>query len=171
MTEAPNAGRRLLHLFATPVIIDELEAAAELNAELEAVILARMASDPGLRLSNQGGWQSTHDLHVWADAAGKRILAHAAALATANTAADQGSGIRWAVDGWANVSTPAPPTARTFTAAHSGRRSIMSGSETAKAASWCCTTRACRPSGCMRRASGSMIAGRRCSPRSNPKRD
>ena len=105
MTEAPNAGRRLLHLFATPVIIDELEAAAELNAELEAVILARMESDPGLRLSNQGGWQSSHDLHAWAGEAGKHILAHAAALATANTAADQGTGIRWAVDAWANVST------------------------------------------------------------------
>ncbi len=103
MTEALKAGRRLLHFFATPVITDELEDAAQLNAELEIVIRARMASDPGLRLSNQGGWQSTHDLHAWAGEAGKRILAHAAALATANTTSDQGTGIRWAVDGWANV--------------------------------------------------------------------
>lgn len=105
MTEPPNIGRRLLRLFATPVVIDELGDAAELNAALETAILARMKADPGLRLSNQGGWQSTHDLPAWAGEAGKRIINHAAALATANTTAEQGGAIRWAADAWANVST------------------------------------------------------------------
>lgn len=104
MTEPPNTGRRTLRLFATPVIVDELQDAAALNAELDTAILARMKSDPGLRLSNQGGWQSTHDLPAWAGEAGKRLIAHAVALATANTTAEQGSRIRWAVDAWANVS-------------------------------------------------------------------
>lgn len=100
-----TATAKTLRLFATPVIVDELEDPAELNAELETAILARMASDPGLRLSNQGGWQSTHDLLAWAGEAGQRIIRHAAALATANTSAAHGSGMRWAVDAWANVST------------------------------------------------------------------
>lgn len=95
---------RQLRLFATPVIIDELDDAAELNAELETAILERMKSDPGIRLSNQGGWQSRHDLPAWAGAAGKRVLNHALSLAADNTAADQGGAVRWAVDAWANVS-------------------------------------------------------------------
>lgn len=104
MTEPPNPSRRLLRLFATPVIVDELADVADLNAELEAAILERMMSDPGLRLSNQGGWQSRHDLPAWAGEPGKRIIEAAADLATANTIAAPGSGIRWSVDAWANVS-------------------------------------------------------------------
>jgi uncharacterized protein (TIGR02466 family) len=95
---------RKLRLFATPVIVDELVDAAELNAELESAILERMKVDPGLQLSNQGGWQSRHDLPSWAGEAGKRLIRHAGSLATANTTAAQGSGIRWSVDAWANVS-------------------------------------------------------------------
>jgi uncharacterized protein (TIGR02466 family) len=97
-------GIRQLRLFATPVIIDELDGAAGLNAELETAILERMKSDPGIRLSNQGGWQSRHDLPAWAGAAGNRVLDHALALATNATEADQGVAFRWAVDAWANVS-------------------------------------------------------------------
>lgn len=102
MTEA----RRKLRLFATPVVLDELADAAELNAELEAAILARMKSDPGVRLSNLGGWQSRHDLPAWAGEAGTRLIKHAAALATENTAPAQGrAGLRWSIDAWANVSS------------------------------------------------------------------
>lgn len=96
---------RVLKLFATPVIVDELADAADLNAKLEATVLARAKSDPGLRLSNQGGWQSKHDLPAWAGAAGQRVIDAATALATANTTnARGGSGFAWTVDAWANVS-------------------------------------------------------------------
>lgn len=105
MTEALDTGLRSLRLFATPVLIDELADAGDLNAALETAILARMKSDPGLRLSNQGGWQSNHDLSAWAGDAGKRVIDHATALATQNTIVDQGVGMGWAVDAWANVST------------------------------------------------------------------
>jgi len=104
MTEPPNPARRVLRLFATPVIVEELGDAAQLNAELEAVILARMQSDPGVRLSNLGGWQSQHNLTAWAGDAGQRIVRSAAALATANTSAALDSGIAWSIDAWANVS-------------------------------------------------------------------
>jgi uncharacterized protein (TIGR02466 family) len=95
----------VLRLFATPVIVDELGDAGELNAALEAAIVERMKSDPGLRLSNLGGWQSKHDLPAWAGEAGKRLVSHALALATANTASSQpGGGVRWNAEAWANVS-------------------------------------------------------------------
>jgi uncharacterized protein (TIGR02466 family) len=99
------SGARVLKLFATPVIVDQLDDAAGLNPELEATILARMQADPGLRLSNQGGWQSRHDLPAWGGAAGKRVIAAATALATASTTdARGGSGVAWTVEAWANVS-------------------------------------------------------------------
>lgn len=103
MTAAANPGSRVLRLFATPVIVDEL-ADSDLNSELEKVIVARMKSDPGVRLSNLGGWQSKHDLPAWAGPAGERIVKHAAALAGANTAGAAGTAIRWSIDAWANVS-------------------------------------------------------------------
>jgi uncharacterized protein (TIGR02466 family) len=99
------SGARVLKLFATPVIVDQLDDAAGLNPELEATILARMQADPGMRLSNQGGWQSRHDLPAWGGAAGKRVIAAATALATASTTdARGGSGVAWTVEAWANVS-------------------------------------------------------------------
>ena len=99
---ASNSLRRLL--FATPVIINEFDCAAELNSTLESAILERMKNDPGVRLSNQGGWQSKHDLPRWGEDAAKRVIAHAASLATENTIATQGHVLRWSIDAWANVS-------------------------------------------------------------------
>ncbi|HUE78080.1 MAG TPA: TIGR02466 family protein [Sphingomicrobium sp.] len=104
MTDAPASRRRRLRLFATPVIIDELADSAELNTSLEGAILERMRSDPGLRLSNFGGWQSNHDLTAWSGDAGQRVIRHAAALATSNTAAQGKAGMSWSIDAWANVS-------------------------------------------------------------------
>ncbi|MEO6255424.1 MAG: TIGR02466 family protein [Sphingomicrobium sp.] len=104
MATTPASGRRLLRLFATPVLVEELADAAELNAALEATILARMQSDPGVKLSNIGGWQSHHNLTAWSGDAGQRVLRAAAALATANTRVIQRGGIGWSIDAWANVS-------------------------------------------------------------------
>ena len=92
--------------FATPVVTDEMADAAVLNAELEAAITARMASDAGVQLSNRGGWQSTHDLTAWAGEAGARVVDHAAALASAHTMSSRGeAGLGWSIDAWANVGT------------------------------------------------------------------
>jgi uncharacterized protein (TIGR02466 family) len=98
------ASARSLSLFATPVMVEELDDSDALNAELAEIILARMKSDPGLQLSNIGGWQSKHDLPAWAGAAGQRIVRSAARLATANTSAAKGSAVHWSIDAWANVS-------------------------------------------------------------------
>lgn len=118
MADAPAKGR-LLKLFATPMIIDELEDSEALNAELEPAILARMRSDPGVRLSNLGGWQSKHDLAAWANVSGQRLIKHAVSLATANTAVARGAAaVRWTVDAWANVSA----------SGHSNRSHVHGGS-------------------------------------------
>jgi len=95
---------QLRALFATPVIFDELEDAADLNRQLEAIILARREREPGLRLSNRGGWQSPHDFPDWSGPAGKRLIKHALDLASLYTATDAPAGLRWVADCWANVS-------------------------------------------------------------------
>jgi conserved hypothetical protein len=101
----PAPHERVAALFATPVILDELPDSAELNRELETVILAARETDAGLRLSNRGGWQSSHDFTRWSGEAGTGLLEHAAALASAHTTASGNSGpARWLVDAWANVS-------------------------------------------------------------------
>jgi putative 2-oxoglutarate-Fe(II)-dependent oxygenase superfamily protein len=89
--------------FATPVIIDELDDAANLNGELEAAILTRRAADPGLRLSNRGGWQSKRDFPEWAGDAGRALMEHAVNLANEHTVAARGTPMGWAVDAWANA--------------------------------------------------------------------
>ena len=104
MTDVRGTRRRRLKLFPTPVIIDELADSAEVNAQLEATILERMRSDPGVRRSNLGGWQSSHDLTAWAGDVGQRVVRHAGALARSSTVAQGGAGISWSIEAWANVS-------------------------------------------------------------------
>ena len=97
---------RLLHFFPTPVIVDEVEGSDALNRELEALILEHQRADPGLSLSNRGGWQSKRDFPRWAGEPGRRIIEKATALASAHTGHRQGpEALNWAVDIWANVST------------------------------------------------------------------
>lgn len=76
---------RVLHFFPTPVIIDELEGAEDLNRELEPAIVDQRQRDSGLKLSNRGGWQSKRDFPQWGGDAGKRIIEHAVRLASENT--------------------------------------------------------------------------------------
>ena len=102
-TEAPQG--RILRLFTTPVIVDELPDAEALNARLEPIILKQRDEHPGLRLSNRGGWQSQRDFPSWAGADSRLLIDHAAGLASANsTNAQGGAGGPWMVDIWANVS-------------------------------------------------------------------
>lgn len=104
MSEAANNSLRRLKIFATPVIIDEFDGAAELNSALEAAILDRRKRDHGVRFSNQGGWQSNHNLQQWGGDAGRRVIQYAAGLATENTVATHDHALRWSIDAWANVS-------------------------------------------------------------------
>ena len=97
---------KVAHLFPTPVIVDEIDGAEDLNAELERLILAQQQRDPGLKLSNRGGWQSRRDFPQWAGEAGRRVINHATALATAQTGHKLGpEALKWNVDVWANVSS------------------------------------------------------------------
>lgn len=95
-----------LNLFPTPLIIDELEDADALNAELEKTILDRMNADSGIKRSNVGGWHSNTDLLKWGGPAGSRIGEHALKLANANTTTARGADLRWSIVAWANVNGP-----------------------------------------------------------------
>jgi uncharacterized protein (TIGR02466 family) len=101
-----KAGGRVSLLFATPLVLGELEAADELNATLEQRILSKRAEDQGLNLSNRGGWQSTHDFVRWSGEAGRTVIDRACELASAHVARPDGTPPRWTVDAWANVSGP-----------------------------------------------------------------
>jgi uncharacterized protein (TIGR02466 family) len=101
-----RVGVRVSTLFATPVIVGELDAADKLNVDLERRILAKRDEDRGLKLSNRGGWQSTHDFVPWSGEAGMRVINRACELATANVSRPDGARPRWTVDAWANVSGP-----------------------------------------------------------------
>lgn len=95
---------RVHALFATPVITDDIANASELNRALESRILARRAEQPGVKLSNRGGWQSAHDFAAWAGQEGRTLLDHAQALASAHAQRADGGAPRWRVEAWANVS-------------------------------------------------------------------
>jgi uncharacterized protein (TIGR02466 family) len=101
-----RAGFRVSTLFATPVVLGELDAAEELNADLERRILGKRDEDRGLKLSNRGGWQSTHDFVQWSGEAGMAVINRACELGSANVARPDGTPPRWTVDAWANVSGP-----------------------------------------------------------------
>jgi len=104
MTARPNG--RVQPLFVTPLVLDEVEGAGDLNAALEAVIRSRRSEHPGLALSNRGGWQSTHDFAAWSGEAGHALLRWAVELASAHAQRSDGSPPRWTVEAWANVSGP-----------------------------------------------------------------
>jgi uncharacterized protein (TIGR02466 family) len=94
---------RVHPLFVTPLLLDELDGAEDVNAVLAERILARRSQSPGLSLSNRGGWQSTHDFPGWSGDEGRAIIARALQLATAHSQRSDNSPPRWAVEAWANV--------------------------------------------------------------------
>ena len=103
MPEVPPRGQ-LTALFATPAIFYELDEAAELNRQLQAAILAEQGRQPGMSLSNRGGWQSRHDFQEWSGEAGDLLVQAAIELASQYTTTTAPAGLRWVVDCWANVS-------------------------------------------------------------------
>jgi uncharacterized protein (TIGR02466 family) len=95
-----------LLLFGTPVIIDELDEAAEINAELSKSIDERRTVDQGVVRSNAGGWHSKRDFTHWSGEAGRKLLLRVLTLARDHTmAAGGGPPPEWSAEAWANVST------------------------------------------------------------------
>jgi uncharacterized protein (TIGR02466 family) len=95
----------LLNLFPTPLVIATMPDAEALNAELRRVILAREAANESVQRSNQGGWQSTWDLHQWGGAPFQKLLGFFRAIADEITVdrAGQRHELAWRVNCWANV--------------------------------------------------------------------
>ncbi len=95
-------------LFATPVAAIEVPNAAERNARLEKVILARRDQFASIQSSNAGGWHSERDLLAWGGEDARSILALAQSAATRLTAGRDGRPVRpqWVVQAWANVNGP-----------------------------------------------------------------
>ena len=65
------------------------------HRELAAVILAREAAEPGLAVSNVGGWHSTPDLSTWSEPAVELLLARLRGV-VAELAGDDCSWQLWA---------------------------------------------------------------------------
>jgi uncharacterized protein (TIGR02466 family) len=95
----------LLNVFPTPVVIASLPDAEAVNAELKSMILAREAATESVMRSNQGGWQSTWDLHQWGGAPLEKVLAFLRAIADQVTVDRAGKhhDIPWRINCWANV--------------------------------------------------------------------
>jgi uncharacterized protein (TIGR02466 family) len=95
----------LLKLFPTPLVIATMPNAEALNAELKRIVLAREAASESVQRSNQGGWQSTWDLHEWGGAPMQTLLAFGRAIAEEVTVDRAGKRheLAWRVNCWANV--------------------------------------------------------------------
>jgi uncharacterized protein (TIGR02466 family) len=95
----------LLNLFPTPLVIATMPDAEPLNAELKRLILAREAASESVQRSNQGGWQSSWDLHQWGGAPMGRVLAFGRAIADKVTVDRTGQRheLDWRFNSWANV--------------------------------------------------------------------
>lgn len=93
-------------MFSTPVIVDHVDGAEAMNAELLKLIEERRAVDEGVVRSNTGGWHSKQDFVNWSGEPGRKLLLHVLNLARDHTqiAADPGAAIDWAAEAWANVS-------------------------------------------------------------------
>ena len=93
-------------MFSTPVIVDHVDGAEAMNAELLKLIEERRGLDEGVVRSNTGGWHSKQDFVNWSGEPGRKLLLHVLNLARDHTqiAADAGAAIDWAAEAWANVS-------------------------------------------------------------------
>src|SRR5205823_104338 len=100
----------LVEFGAIPVLKYLWPDSETLNAELRRVIMAKMASSPGVVDSNEGGWHSTRDLPTWEDAAIARLIDRVQSMVrelVALTVPDPTPGHLdgWEIEGWANVNT------------------------------------------------------------------
>ena len=102
-----TASAQAASLFDTPVIVDEMPDAARINAALREIILRRMDSDPGLSISNVGGWHSDTKLLEWGGEPAQMLCQRVMATADRFTTDLKATGsprFRWLPEMWANVS-------------------------------------------------------------------
>jgi uncharacterized protein (TIGR02466 family) len=95
----------LLNLFPTPLVIATMPHAEALNTELKRIILAREAQTESVQRSNQGGWQSSWDLHQWGGAPMQTVLGFMRSIADQITVDRAGKHheLSWRINCWANV--------------------------------------------------------------------
>lgn len=95
-------------LFPVPLCSFALPDAAAINAALEAEIVVRRASEPGLEVSNRGGWHSARDLFLRDEPAQRALceaLRGAVDEATRKLVPDAAlAAIEAHYDGWINAS-------------------------------------------------------------------
>ena len=95
-------------LFPVPLCSFELPDAAAINTALEAEIVARRGNEPGLRVSNRGGWHSARDLFERPEPAQRALCAalrSAVDEATRTLVPDAAlATIEPRYDGWINAS-------------------------------------------------------------------
>lgn len=96
-------------LFPTPLLVAELFDEPGPIDDLRDTILGRHDQDPGVRHSNEGGWQSAQDFYTWCGDVGHHVLTSAARIGTDNTLVFGENGVRrcdfdWQIAAWANVS-------------------------------------------------------------------
>jgi uncharacterized protein (TIGR02466 family) len=95
-------------LFPTPLIVAPLTDAPALNAALSTIILDRAQHHSSVKLSNDGGWQSTDDFVTWGGEAGAILIHAATILATQMTMLQGADGPEptrpsWKINAWANI--------------------------------------------------------------------
>jgi uncharacterized protein (TIGR02466 family) len=95
-------------LFPTPLIRAPLHQPRAFNAALERLILDRAAREPGVSLSNAGGWQSGDDFLGWSGGCGAQLADLVRRLADSATGMQTAGGFvrggpAWKIHAWANV--------------------------------------------------------------------
>jgi len=102
-------GPQAASLFDTPVIVDQVPGAPELNAKLKRIILERQAADAGVSISNVGGWHSDVEMLRWGGEPAMHLIERVIAAADHFTVDIRATGeprFKWFPEMWANVSPP-----------------------------------------------------------------
>jgi uncharacterized protein (TIGR02466 family) len=103
------SGPQAASLFDTPVIVDQMPDAAQINQELMRIILEKQAADAGVTISNVGGWHSDVDMLRWGGEPARRLVDRVIAAVDQFTVDVRSTGeprYKWFPEMWANVSPP-----------------------------------------------------------------
>lgn len=97
------------NIFTTPMLVHVWDDAAQLNGALRESILAHEHTNPGIVLTNVGGWHSATGKLEFCGAAGRRLIDHMQAMAEEATrrlfaqSARPAEPMSWTISAWANV--------------------------------------------------------------------
>jgi len=104
-----RAGPQAASLFDTPVIVYQVPEAARLNEELKRIILERQGADPGVSISNVGGWHSDVQMLRWGGEPARQLLDRVISAVDQFTVDIRSTGTpryKWFPEMWANDSQP-----------------------------------------------------------------